>query len=123
MINALRAVAGRWPRFSFSLARALAWLSRPLGRGIPEERLAVAFPQLSQADLRAVRRETWRNFLQNEALEAALARNVFAGAGDGEAPARLAGYVRAAVETLAAVPREDFLAGRLRFPDPTPFRP
>ena len=59
----------------------------------------------------------------NEALEAALDRNVFAGTGDREAPARLARYVRAAVETLAAVPREDFLAGRLRFPDPTPFRP
>lgn len=59
----------------------------------------------------------------DEALEAALARNVFAGAGDGEAPARLAGYVRAAAETLAALPREEFLAGRLRFPDPTRFRP
>ena len=59
----------------------------------------------------------------NEALEAALARNVFAGAGDGEAPARLAGYARAAVETLAALPREEFLAGRLRFPDPAAFRP
>ena len=59
----------------------------------------------------------------DEALAAALDRNVFAGTGDREAPARLARYVRAAVETLAAVPREDFLAGRLRFPDPISFRP
>jgi lauroyl/myristoyl acyltransferase len=87
MINGLRVVAGRWPRFGFALARTLAWLSRPLGRGIPEERLADAFPQLSHADLRAVRRETWRNFLQSEALDAALAR-----------PGRLARYPRVSLD-------------------------
>lgn len=87
MIEALRAVAGRWPRLSFALARVLAWLSRPLGRGIAEERLADAFPQLSGAELRAVRRDTWRNFLQNEALDAALAR-----------PGRLARYPRVSLD-------------------------
>jgi lauroyl/myristoyl acyltransferase len=74
LIKALRYVARWWPRFGFSLARLLAALSRPLGRGIPEERLAEAYPQLSRAALVAARRETWRNFLQNEALDAALAR-------------------------------------------------
>jgi lauroyl/myristoyl acyltransferase len=74
MIRALRAVAAWWPRFGFFLARVLAWLSRPLGRGIQEERLGEALPHLSAAELRATRRETWRNFLQDHALDAALAR-------------------------------------------------
>jgi lauroyl/myristoyl acyltransferase len=74
LIESLRLVAGWWPRFGIWLGRPLAWLSRPLGRGIPEEQLAEAFPKLPRARLRAVRRDTWRNFLQNEALDAALAR-------------------------------------------------
>lgn len=75
LIESLRLIAGWWPRFGIWLARVLAWLSRPLGRGIPEERLAETFPQLPAAALPAVRRETWRNVLQNEALEAALSRS------------------------------------------------
>jgi lauroyl/myristoyl acyltransferase len=74
LIKSLRLVAGWWPRFGFWLAGLLASLSRPLGRGIPEEDLAEVFPQLRPAGLRAARRATWRNFLQNEALDAALAR-------------------------------------------------
>src|SRR5438094_938977 len=74
MVGALRALAARWPRFGFSLARVLAWLSRPLGRGIREERLAEALPRLSDAELRAARHETWRNFLQDQALDAHAAR-------------------------------------------------
>ena len=74
LIRSLRFVAGRWPRFGFGLARVLAWLSRPLGRGIPEERLAQLFPHLRADALTAARRETWRHFLQEHAFEAALAR-------------------------------------------------
>jgi lauroyl/myristoyl acyltransferase len=78
LIRALRLIAGRWPRFGFSLARGLAFLSRPLGRGISEHRLAEAFPRSSPAELAAVRRDTWRHFLQDEALESSLARTGWA---------------------------------------------
>lgn len=53
------------------------------------------------------------------ALEAALARNVYGGVGaDGDAAARLARYVRAAVAALAAVPAGPLLAEGPAFPDP-----
>ncbi|MEA2442974.1 MAG: Bacterial lipid biosynthesis acyltransferase [Thermoleophilales bacterium] len=74
LINALRLFATRWPRAGFWLAHALAWLSRPLGRGIAEERLAAVFPELGPAALRAARRGTWSTFLKAEALDAALER-------------------------------------------------
>jgi lauroyl/myristoyl acyltransferase len=74
LIRALRLFASRRPRLAFSLAGGLAWLSRPLGRGIGEERLAGVFPELSPDELRAARRRTWSTFLRGEALDAALAR-------------------------------------------------
>jgi cytochrome b pre-mRNA-processing protein 3 len=49
-------------------------------------------------------------------LAAALARNVFAGAGGSEAPARLANYVREADRRLAAP--DAFDGAELAFPDP-----
>jgi cytochrome b pre-mRNA-processing protein 3 len=52
----------------------------------------------------------------SEALEAALARNVFGGRGG--AVARLAAYVRRAAQELDAADGEQFLAGRLAFPPP-----
>jgi cytochrome b pre-mRNA-processing protein 3 len=51
------------------------------------------------------------------ALETALARNVFSGAGGANA-ARLARYVRAAAGALAAQPAGDLTAARLVWPDP-----
>lgn len=51
------------------------------------------------------------------ALAGALARNVFAGAAAGEA-ARLAAYVRAAVEALAHQTPESLANGQMLLPDP-----
>jgi len=48
-------------------------------------------------------------------LAAALRRNVYAGGGS---PDRLAIYVRAAVEALDAASPNDFLTGKIPFPDP-----
>src|SRR5947199_9865912 len=70
LINALRLLAGRRPRLGFSVARVLAWLSRPLGRGIPEETLAEVFPHLPPRALRTARRRTEANFLPAAALNA-----------------------------------------------------
>ncbi len=49
-------------------------------------------------------------------LEAALARNVYGGAG-GPKAARLAGYVMNVDAALTRTPLEDFATGRFRFPD------
>jgi cytochrome b pre-mRNA-processing protein 3 len=51
-----------------------------------------------------------------DALEAALARNVFGGRGG--AVARLAAYVRRAARELDAADTRQILAGRLAFPAP-----
>jgi lauroyl/myristoyl acyltransferase len=74
MIRALRLVAGRLPHAGFALARGLAWLTQPLGRGIPEREIHALVPELDPARLRAARRRTWSNFLMAEALDAALER-------------------------------------------------
>jgi hypothetical protein len=74
MIRALRLFASRLPHAGFVLARALAWLTQPLGRGIPERQIHALVPQLDPARLRAARRRTWSNFLMAEALDAALVR-------------------------------------------------
>lgn len=50
-------------------------------------------------------------------LAAALARNVYGGAGTGD-PERLARYVRLAASGLAPQTPAELLAGALRFPDP-----
>lgn len=71
-IRALRLFASHWPRPSFGVAHLLAFLSRPLGRGIPEARLATLFPELDPRALRDARRRTWSTFLKVEALGAAL---------------------------------------------------
>jgi cytochrome b pre-mRNA-processing protein 3 len=52
----------------------------------------------------------------SQALEAALARNVFGGRGG--AVVRLAAYVRQAVRELEAMDGRQILAGRLAFPPP-----
>lgn len=75
LIRALRAPAGRWPRVEFPLARALAWLLQPLGRGVAEDTLAVLFPELGPRQLRAARRRSWSNFVQSEALAASIQRS------------------------------------------------
>ena len=54
-----------------------------------------------------------------KALEDALSRNLHPDREAPESVPRLARYVRAAAETLGSQPRHDFLAGRLRFPDPS----
>ncbi len=54
-----------------------------------------------------------------KAIEDALSRNLHPDREAPESVPRLARYVRAAAETLEAQPRHDFLAGRLRFPDPS----
>jgi hypothetical protein len=74
LIRALRWLATASPHAGFALARALAWLSQPLGRGIPEERIATVFPELPPASLRAARRRTWSTFIRTEALDAGLER-------------------------------------------------
>lgn len=75
MIAALRQLAGRRPRAAVVVAHWLAALTRPLGHGIAEERIAAAFPALAPAARRAVRRRTWAGFLKGEAVDAAVARH------------------------------------------------
>jgi hypothetical protein len=84
LIRALRLFASRRPRAGFALALGLAWLTQPLGRGVPEERIRGLLPELGPHAVRAARRRTWSNFLQGEALDAALAR-----AGDREVHPRI----------------------------------
>ena len=55
----------------------------------------------------------------DEALVAALERNVLGGAAD--AAPRLARYARAAAQGIATAPMTDVRAGRLTFPDPNGF--
>jgi lauroyl/myristoyl acyltransferase len=74
LIRALRLFASRRPRAGFALSVVLAWLTQPLGRGVPEERIRGLIPELDAPALRAARRRTWSNFLLGEALEAAFAR-------------------------------------------------
>jgi hypothetical protein len=74
LIRALRLFASRWPRVGFGLTAALAWLTQPLGRGVPEERIRDLVPELDARAVRAARRRTWSNFLLAEALDAAFAR-------------------------------------------------
>jgi cytochrome b pre-mRNA-processing protein 3 len=50
-------------------------------------------------------------------LEAAIARNVYAGADPSAGARALAGYVASLATALAATPLEDFATGRFRFPD------
>lgn len=66
--------ARRWPRLTYRLARALARISQPLGRGVPEEQIAAAFPGLEPSSLRAARRSAWSNLLLGRALHAASTR-------------------------------------------------
>jgi cytochrome b pre-mRNA-processing protein 3 len=54
----------------------------------------------------------------DEPLSATLQRNVFAGASEPAAAARLAAYVREAVRRLAALDAEGFERAELVFPDP-----
>jgi cytochrome b pre-mRNA-processing protein 3 len=55
----------------------------------------------------------------DEALVAALAKNVYGGAApEPAAPVRLAAYIREAVRGLGAQQPADLLAGKLRMPDP-----
>lgn len=73
LVRALRLFAIRWPRASLPLARILAWLTMPLGKGIREKQIREIFPGLTPAEARAARRRTWSNFLLGEALDGALA--------------------------------------------------
>lgn len=50
-------------------------------------------------------------------------RNVYAEASDPACAAALAGYIRAAAETLGAQSAAEILAGRPAWPDPDPFLP
>lgn len=82
LIRALRLFASRWSRPGFALAVFLAWLTQPLGRGVPEDRIRDLVPELDAPALRAAQRRTWSNFLLGEALDAALSR-------PGNAPPRI----------------------------------
>lgn len=55
-----------------------------------------------------------------EALGEAIARNIAPEAPDTIDRAAIAGYMRRAADTLAAVPDADLLAGVVRFPEPAP---
>jgi cytochrome b pre-mRNA-processing protein 3 len=57
------------------------------------------------------------------ALEAALGRNVYAGAGAGEGPERLARYVRAAEAGLKAQTGDEIAGGQVAFPVPAEVGP
>lgn len=72
VLGALRALARRWPRAGVLVAFLLAWASRPLGHGIADGQIAEVFPELPPGARRAVRQQTWENFLRGEALEASL---------------------------------------------------
>lgn len=54
------------------------------------------------------------------ALEAALARNVFADGAPAGSAAKLAAYAGEARDTIAKVPADELLAGRIAFPEPRP---
>jgi hypothetical protein len=58
LIKALRLLASRWPRTGFGVAVALAWLTQPLGRGVPQERIRDLLPELDARAVRAARRRT-----------------------------------------------------------------
>jgi lauroyl/myristoyl acyltransferase len=66
--------ARRWPRLAYRVAWAAARISQPLGRGVPEEQIAAAFPALAPPSLRAARRRAWSNLLLGRALHAASTR-------------------------------------------------
>jgi cytochrome b pre-mRNA-processing protein 3 len=53
-----------------------------------------------------------------QSLAAALSRNVFAGAPEGDGAERLANYVREAVRRLAEQGVDDLQRAQLAFPDP-----
>ncbi len=55
-----------------------------------------------------------------EALEAALARNVFPDGAPAGAAAKLAAYVRDARDMLSTLPAGELLDGRIAFPEPRP---
>ena len=55
---------------------------------------------------------------REDALEAAIARNVYAGNGPRDAPGRMAGYVRRMVAALAAAPAEAIRRSVFEFSDP-----
>jgi lauroyl/myristoyl acyltransferase len=74
VIAALRWLGGRSGVLGVMVAQALAWLTRPLGHGIDEDRLTAVFPELDQTASRGVRQRTWENFLKGEAVEAAVMR-------------------------------------------------
>jgi cytochrome b pre-mRNA-processing protein 3 len=91
---------------------------REIGVGdlsVPKEmqRIGEAFYGRAQAYRSALASEG------DEALVAALARNIYGGAvGKPAAPARLAAYIREAVRGLGAQQAADLLAGKLRMADP-----
>lgn len=52
----------------------------------------------------------------DDTLDAAIARNIYAGADTGEGPKALANYVRNAETTLAGQPIDQLMKGQVRFP-------
>ena len=58
-----------------------------------------------------------------DTLDSAIARNVYAGRGDADAPARLSRYAAAAAAALSSTPLESCLAAPLPFPDPSTIPP
>lgn len=69
----LQHVAGRWPLAAVRAAVVLAWLTRPLGRGVPAEATRRFLPELDRAALRRVSHGTWSSWLRLRVLEAAVA--------------------------------------------------
>ena len=72
VVGALRRMSARSPALGIRAAHALAQLTRPLGRGIDQGRLASAFPELGAPARQTARQRTWENFLKEQAVEAAV---------------------------------------------------
>jgi lauroyl/myristoyl acyltransferase len=68
----LRAVAARRPRQSFTLARALAYVTLPLSRQVTAAQVRTVFSQLDDAAAKRVRRSVLATSLGADALHAAL---------------------------------------------------
>lgn len=72
-LRALRRLAARFPLAGLRAARATAAVTGRFGFGVDERRLAAAFPELGPRELSRARRRMWSTFLQDQALDAALA--------------------------------------------------
>jgi lauroyl/myristoyl acyltransferase len=79
VVAGLRLLGARSVKAGLLTARALALLTRPLGHGIADGWLAAVFPELDSTTRRAARQRTWENFLQGEAVAAAVAHGRYPG--------------------------------------------